>query len=171
MNELNSNQRLIYLQGLVGSGGSNRVGDSIRTQSLEFHVLATRNGTDGNVRVVIYRDSENQGATPSTGDLLQSTGTLVNMTSPINWVNHNPNGERNRFVILLDEVMSVSSSEPNVHHRVKLTQGVMKHARFRGTSSAMASSAEGALFIMVITDQAANQPLISWYSRIVFTDD
>jgi hypothetical protein len=154
-----------------GTDVTNRVGDSIRTQSLDFSLTVTRNGTDGCFRFVIFRDTENQGATPAVSDVLQSIGTNINMTVPINWFNKNTNDEKNRFVILADEVICISSNVPNVHLDLHFPSTEMRHIRFRGTTSGAASFAEGTLFVLWITDQTATQPLYSWYTRLTFTDD
>jgi len=138
---------------------------------LDYKLTCTRNGTDGCVRIIILRDTENQGATPAVTDVLQSVGTAINTVVPYNWFNKNPNAEKNRFVILFDEVICVSSNEPNVHIEAHFPQSEMRHVRFRGTTNGAASFGEGTLFHIAITDQAANQPLVTWYSRLSYTDD
>ncbi len=154
-----------------GTDINQRVGDSIRCQRLTHSLLCTRNGTDGCVRIIIFRDTENQGSTPSTTDVIEAVSGTLSIVSPYTWFNHNSNAQKNRFVILSDEVLTVSSSEPNTYTTVEFGQNSMKHTRFRGTTDGAASSAEGALFILVITDQAANQPKVTWYSRLTYTDD
>lgn len=154
-----------------GVGVGDRVGNSIRCQQLDFSILCVRNGTDGNVRCIIFRDSENQGTTPTTASIFQNTGTTLNIVSPINWLNKNANAEKNRYVILMDETFTVDANNTNVIGNMHFPQSSMKHARFRGSTNGAASAAEGALFICVITDQSANQPLVTWYSRVTYTDD
>jgi len=168
-----SSSGTIDLLTAIGQGTdiNQRVGDSIRCQKLTYSLLCTRNGTDGCVRAIIFRDTENQGSTPSATDLLEAVSGTLSIVTPYTWFNHNSNAQKNRFVILLDDVLTVSSSEPNAVISVKFSQNEMKHTRFRGTTDAASSSAEGALFLLIITDQAANQPKVTWYSRLTYTDD
>lgn len=154
-----------------GTDVSNRVGDSIRGQSLDFNLTVTRNGTDGNFRCIVFRDTENQGATPSVSDVLQTVGTAVNTVTPYNWFNKNLNSGKNRIVVLYDEVMSLEASDTNMTVKLHFPASEMKHIRYRGTTNGSASFAEGALFALFITDQSASQPLYTWYSRLTFTDD
>jgi hypothetical protein len=154
-----------------GTDFANRVGDSIRAQQLSFSITVTRNGTDGCFRFIIFRDTENQGATPAAADVISSVGTVSNIVSPYNWFNKNTNDGKNRIVILHDEVFVITANNTNVHRDLEFPSTEMKHIRFRGTASSAGSMAEGHLFALFITDQSANQPTYSWFSRLTFTDD
>ncbi len=139
---------------------------------MSIRFLTQRNGTDGCVRYILFRDTENQGSSPSLANILHyTTAGSSTLVSPYFWFNHNPNAEKNRIVILYDVVVCVSSNDPNVTFDLELTPSQLRHARFRDNTSTVSGAAEGAMFMLVITDQAANQPISSYISRISFTDD
>ncbi len=161
---------ITYVSGVAqGTDFNNRVGDSIKVQHITLTGYFTRAGTDGVARIILFRDTENQGASPVGSDLLNNTGSVNVVTSQINWFNHNPNAEKNRFVILFDEMVAITSNDTNVTFQYSAPSEI--HARYRGTGGTSASAAEGALFTCIVTDQAANFPTCTYSLQLTYTDD
>lgn len=143
---------------------SDRVGDSIKIQHIRYRLVITSDPTAivTTVRFLIVRDLENAGATPSTTDILES----ANVVAQPNFIN-----TRTRFSILVDEhiALDIDGISASVHAASMAHAG---HIRFRGTAGAAASQAQGALFFLVLSSQAALLlPTITFASRLEYTDD
>jgi len=152
----------------AGTDASDRIGDSIKVQSLTLRCIVQRAGADASLRIIILRDMENRQATPSGTDVLSLAGTAASVVSRYNYFNHNPNANPNRFVFLVDELISVSTNEPYVAYTVTVPG---KHVRFSGTGNTTGNAAEGAYFLFLFTDAAANQPTLNFCTELFYTDD
>ena len=150
-----------------GNNVSNRIGDSIRAQSLQvtfavsIHTSEPKNTV---VRFLLVKDWENAGATPAVTDIITANGSSVNMLSPVNWFN------RTRFTIVDDVLMDLDVGGENALVFRK-TYKVHNHLRYRGTAGTAADIAEGNYFILFISDEATNTPQIRFWSRLLYTDD
>lgn len=162
-----------YLSSVAqGTDASGRIGDSIKIRRIDITGTFVRNGTDAVVRVIVFRDTENQAATPSVADVLANTGSVLAPHSPPTWLNKNLNAEKNRFVFLYDEVLCLSTSQSNMLFEYSSPDTQDRHVRFRGTGNTAASAGEGALFMLRISDQVTtNLPQFTAVSRIHYTDD
>jgi hypothetical protein len=158
-----------YLMNVAqGVDYNQRVGNSIRVQHGYIRGIVNRTTADAVVRIIVLRDSENAGAAPAGSDVLTSTGTASCVVSPYLYSNRNMNSGRNRFSIVYDECLLVSTNLPQ---QAFFHEFGGKHVKFRGTTNGTASAGEGAYFMYVFTDAAANQPTINLYTELVFTDD
>ncbi len=147
-----------------GTDLSQRLGDSIKLQSIEFNYGVVLGTGDAFVRVMLVRDMENQGGTPTASEVLQVNATAKTVFSAPNYIN------RNRFSILYDETTTLTAlSDTRCSYKVHLP--IEKHVHYRGTTAAAASGAEGQLIWITTTDLNAGQPSIPVYFRLTFTDD
>jgi len=156
-----------YLSGLTqGTDISNRVGDSVKLQQLDFNFslnVTVGSTTQGFMRIVLFRDLENQGATPSGAGPLSSSGGSFWLAPP-DYIN------RNRYSILYDEaVLQLPPTYDGVCKRVSIPHN--GHVKYRGTGSTSASAAEGAIFLMIWASNTSNLPSIDYWFRMTFTDD
>jgi hypothetical protein len=144
---------------------NNRVGDSLKMQSLQLRYRVFRGGsaTTSVVRIMLIRDLDCQGATPTTAQILSAVGTSQAPTSPLNWLN------RKRFAVLYDNLTTVTSTDIGFTDSISMAHE--GHILFLGTTAAAASQGKGSLFVLAISDEATNYPSIAWQSRIIFTDD
>ncbi len=156
-----------------GADFNQRVGDSIRTQRLQFkaHVKMAAAATQTVVRVIIFRDHENTGtaAAPVGSDLLTRAGNPEVVCSPYNYFNY-PQGPMSpgRFTVLYDEAVTLSiTGEQNAYlnHDVPLSQ----HARYSGTAAA--NTREGALMVLFYCNEAVNTATADWCATLWYTDD
>jgi len=111
---------------------------------------------------------ENRQALPSGTDVLSLAGAATSVVSRYNYFNHNPNANPNRFVFLVDEVMCVSSNEPQIAYTVTVPG---KHVRYTGTGNTVGNAGEGAYFLYLFTDAAASHPTLNFCTELFYTDD
>lgn len=156
---------VVYVSALAqGLDISNRVGDSIRLQGLQyaFSISVSLLCTGPNwIRILLVRDLQNQGAAPVLTDVL--TG-LSSVALP-NYI------QSSRYNILYDETVAfVREVGPMVDIR-KGTIPLNGHVKYRSTSAAAASAAEGSLFLMAVSSLAVNNPSLDYCVRLTYTDD
>lgn len=145
---------------------TNRVGDSIKLQYVQFHYRIFKNptATQTVVRIILFRDNDCQGATPAIGDLLQATGTAVAPLTFRDFLN------RKRFAILHDKLSTVNSTGESTF-TVSFETAHEGHILFLGTAANAASQGKGSMFVAVVSDESLNTPTIAFQCRLVFTDD
>jgi hypothetical protein len=150
-----------------GTDLTNRVGDSIRMQHMEFKFSPTVSITAfaTSVRVLIIRDLENNGANPAMTDIFTGISTTQSPYLPLNFIN-----TRTRFSILYDEILCVSyggdATAACAYHSTH-----NGHIRFRGSSAAAGSLAQGSLFMVVLSNETTNVPSFKYQFRLEYTDD
>lgn len=155
-----------YLTGLVqGLDLNQRVGDSIKIQSLEFNATIYTGATvPCTCRVIIVRDMENGGAAIAGTDLLNNVGGAGAAVSLYNYINI-----QKRFHPVFDEIISLDATNSTQTLHFKMAHG--GHINFRDATAAVTNGAEGVLYMAVFTDVAATGPIIRSSHRILFTDD
>lgn len=146
---------------------NNRIGDSIKMQNIQFRYRVFRGigATTSVVRIMLVRDLDCQGATPTVGSIIENgtLGTAQAPTSPIRFLN------RKRFAVLYDNLTVVTTTDIGFSDTISMAHE--GHILFLGTTAAAASQGKGSLFVLVVSDEAANTPSIAFQTRIVFTDD
>jgi hypothetical protein len=156
---------VLYASALTqGVDVSNRVGDSIRLQGLSYAFRVTGDPTAAvysSVRLLIVRDNENVGATPAVTDILVSQS----VTSSLNWFT------TSRFNVLLDEVVGFVANTGSLTDFRRGTISQHGHVKFRGTSNAVGSAAEGSIFILAFSNVVALPPSLLLDFRVTYTDD
>lgn len=149
-----------------GSNYTDRVGDSIRLQSLEFRARLFQNtsATQTVARIIIFRDLDGTATAPTKADVLDAFGTSADVCAQYNWLN------RDRFSILYDEFQSFSSTGTTTDTMYFRTthEG---HVKYLGTTATAASNGKGSIYVMFISDEATNVPTVTWNSRVSFTDN
>ncbi len=151
-----------------GLDNSDRVGVSIKTQSMRCKFWVKMNGSATNtiVRCLIVRDWNNTGAAPTSGDILNIPGAGQACTAQYNFINT----QKPRFAILYDEVVLLNTAS-NMAAFLEFDCQLGQHAHFRGTTSAVTSAAEGSLWFMLVSNEATNTPTYDYDTRVFFTDD
>lgn len=154
-----------YVSAIVqGLDVNQRVGDSIKLQGIELNYGITASGADAFVRVLLVRDMENAGSTPTVANILEVNATAKTVFSAKNFLN------RNRFSVLYDETTALTAlSDTRCSYTVTIP--IEKHVKYRGTTAAGGSAAEGSIYWLAITDLTTLQPSIPVYMRMMFTDD
>ena len=152
----------------IGTGPSQRIGDSAKLQRLQITWTASINSAETIntvVRCIIFKDHENQGAIPAVNDVLETSGASPAMLSAVDYVN-----SRERFTILADDIYQLSKNGSEaVVRRVDVSPS--NHVRWRASAGAATDLAEGHVFVLFISDEVTNNPTVRLYSRVVYTDD
>jgi hypothetical protein len=145
-----------------GSDYNNRDGLSILTQRLDMAFYFTNNSSSNStfLRLMIFRDNDQRGTDPAVAEVLQ-TNTVI---SPM------LNYTEKRFDVLHDSLHSMSIGGANCGTQ-KVGLKLYKHIYYSSTSGADASNFEGALYYLIISDQATNTPTVTFHSRLQFTDN
>lgn len=162
---ISSTPSLVILNPLTtGDTMSTRDGQSIKMISHRFSFTATINaaGTAANVRIIILRDKQANGAAPAAGDVLQSS---TNLTSPLNL----SNGKR--FKIYRDMQCSLSLNG-NETYNMQIYYKMAAHTRFNtGNAGTAADIQTNTLYLLYMSDVGANYPTLTYYSRVRFIDN
>lgn len=160
-----------------GTSDITRVGNSVLSKSIQGKGLVYWNTAASGpevLRVMVFRDAENtDGTPPAISEVLEETSSPAVMSSPLNIRN------TQRFHIIFDKNYILDQYHPMFKFKFFNQFPVLKdkmgrrikgiHAKYNaGTTSAWA---EGALWIMVVSNAATNGPGISWYTRYRFIDN
>jgi len=153
-----------------GTDVSQRTGDSLKTQYIEFkaHLLINNSATRTMYRVIVFRDLENTGSVPVGTDLLKQAGTGNAPTSPFTYANLTRGDVPNRFTILLDEIgtLCINGQENAV---LDFASHLTQHVRYSSTGAG--NVREGALFVAFFSNESTNTPTVDWDIRLFYTDD
>jgi len=152
-----------------GLQSTNRVGDSVRIQHLEVRGRININpaATNTPVRVIVYRDLDGYGTSPTTADVLENVSAGQTPFSPYKFQ------KMKRFSILFDETFVLQSilaagSSSCTFFFSTAHQG---HVLYLGTTAAAASDGKGSVYVLVVSDDNVNAPTATFTSRMMFTDD
>lgn len=148
-----------------GTEYNQRVGRSIKLKSvlvrmtLQINAAAT---VPCRGRVMLFIDTQNLGAIPSTTDVLNTADTL----SPLDI-----NGTAgNRFKVLYDRTYTFTVGN-NTACAPKVYKKLHNHAKFKGSTGNDSDCLEGQVYLLFITDVATNVPTYSYNSRVRFLDN
>ncbi len=157
---------VVLLSGLAtGITGSTREGNAVSFKSLSFKYFITNNTTSGEsiCRIMIVQDNQVNGALFTIGDLLEDTGINANIVSPSNLDNSR------RFRILYNKVI-VTTEEVNTFAYRELYKKMNMYARYSGAGSDITGVESKGLFLVLLSNQATNQPSIEYQCRLRFSD-
>ncbi len=159
---------LLNPMNLIGTGdtGTTREGNVISLTSWRIDYAIRMNLSDDfvNVRVMVVVDNQCDGAAPAIGDILQTVAAEKIIYSPPNL-----DGAL-RYKFLYDKVHSFNAgARPNgvFHGRGKLRP--MK-IRYSGTSATITNVLTKCMFLIHVSDENTNPPVISYFGRVRFQD-
>lgn len=153
-----------------GNDYTNRQGDSIRVQSIDFIGTLYRNTSstaNESYRVLIIRDLMNMGADPTVSDILETVGTQYAPFQHADMLN----GQwyNKRYTILFDQLFTLDTYHPT--HTVRFHSDHPCHVAFKGTGSTTASAGAGAYFLVTVTSASVNVSNMDFSCRVIFTDN
>ncbi len=158
---------LALINGLSqGTTSTTRLGDTIRTTSIELNLrcaIATTS-TTGYVlfRFIIIRDLQPNGANFTAGQLLN---TPTNVLSPLTM------STCKRFVWIDDQIITLDLNGPEAytHRRV---YNIDFHPEYGlGNAGTIADISKEALYLCFLSDDNVNQPSYSYWARLHFIDN
>lgn len=143
-----------------GDAYNNREGNSVKAKSLFYRQTTVLNTSAEQtfVRVVIFKDMEQNGTSPTAAQLLESSGNYI---SPLNHVNGT------RFKILRDHIVNVTKTLNAKQYETYIR--LSNHIKF--SDSASTDTKEGNIYLLLLSDQATNTPTIDFNSRLRYVDN
>lgn len=156
---------LVLLNGLqLGDTSTTREGQTIKMFSVQLKLVGTINSaaTTTNVRVIIFRDKQPNGAAPTAANILaNSTG----INSPLNIT------YGRRFLVYCDKqrTLSINGTEGMkmwIYKRLKF------HTQYTtGNVGDITDISTNSLYALIMSDQATNTPSVAYYFRIRWIDN
>lgn len=149
-----------------GDDVNNRSGNSVLAKSFRFSYDITQNTAAGQTsqmaRVLIVSDKLQTGTAPTPAQILQTLGNANAVNSPIN-VDALP-----RFSVLYDRRHSLESNGDIRQHGM-----CRKHfsKRISYTGAATTDTYKNNIYLLVLSDVAANDPLMNYSSRVGYLDN
>lgn len=139
-----------------------RIGDSVKTGHVELRITfetSTAQVAGTAVRMILFRGKKENQVLYTSADILDASG----IRSPYNFT------ERNRFTVLKD--VTFTMDDLTVGGKNKNSMVLFKKLVGKITFGAGNSNYEnGGVYLLFITDVAANQPNYKIHSRVTFTD-
>jgi hypothetical protein len=153
-----------------GLTSTDRVGDSIKLQTIELRLLLAASATSTNtiVRVIMFRDLDGAGTAPTPANVLETVGSSHAPLSPYKF------NRRDRFGLLFDEVVTLQSVLATGLSSTVIAWKVPHegHVKYLGTTAASASDGKGSVYLLLVSDlTASNLPTFRSYARLEYTDD
>jgi len=167
-----SNGTISYLSGVdQGDSTITREGNSIKVQKFRLRFFLKHNTsvtTATKHRILVVRDLQNQGATITANDVLETVGTSNAPNAFIDFTNGPL--QNKRFAVVYDR-----SFVTDPYHLGRMEDDVNAHdvhVYFRGTDATVASAGNGAYFLVAVcSDSGANLPTLIYNTRFEFTDN
>lgn len=149
-----------------GTDYTNRIGDSIKLQKIEFKAALVKSNSSitTTCRCIIFRDLDNYGTAPTISDVLDAGAAGGNVLAQYNWLN------RERFSILYDEMFTLDQVA-NPGEMIGWKAAHEGHVKYVGTAAAAASNGKGSIYILMVSDEATNTPTYRHSTRLTFTDN
>lgn len=152
-----------------GDTATNRNGNSILAKSLALTYMAYPGSTQTvtkEIRVVLVRGLDENGATPIGSDILLHAGSAYAITS------HRKLDNTTDYKVIYDKVHSVMTNSANNDHLVtkKLFLKFNNHIKYTLGAD---TTEKGGLFLFVFTDSAAStaNPTIQFQARLRYIDN
>jgi hypothetical protein len=161
-----STPTVTYMSGIIqGAAQSQRLGNSLKLQSVEIHASVQLNplATNSAYRMALVRDNKCLGAAPAATDVFASftygwlTPTAI------------PDAETSRFGILFDSAGVLSSAVQSDFQVRNLKHD--GHIKYQGGSVNVSDALAGSLFLITYSAENTNKPTFAMYLRLAYTDD
>lgn len=149
-----------------GDDVDGRQGNSILGRSLWIQLLFNANATSTSsyIRMIVYRDKMNQGATPLATEVL--TPALVSSANaPLAPLNVD---QTSRFQIMYDKRFIVSSDSKDMVKVAKYLN-FQNHVKFTGTAGT--DEFQNHLYILLISNEQTNTPTVGGVIRFGYYDN
>lgn len=148
-----------------GSDLSNRDGDMILINEL-WMIFQARNADNTflgcSIRSIVFADNMNNGTAVAVTDVLQTAGT----TSWYNLINQ----QKNRFKIYYDHTFDCTGQTSNSHQTVHLKFNINRKCFYSADGDIAGANGKGALFLLVISDNADADFLYKFTWGMKYTD-
>lgn len=157
-----------------GDDDGQRTGNQVRIRSLLFNFYARGNAqnTSNAIRAIVFIDKQNTGTTPTTSDILQFSGNIGAVISPLN-VDHTT-----RYKIIYDRRFTFSH-QTNYTAATSATSGVGAVIKswykkmfmpVRWTGPSATDTYTNNIYVLFVSDVGANDPDVTWGVRLGYDD-
>lgn len=158
-----------WLTGITtGTGANQRTGQTVKLDSMSFRWIAYRNTTDTSagqtVRIMLFIDNQPLQVLPIPAFVLTDVSAPY---GPISYLNMDSRG---RYHVIYDKTILLSLTGDSIkagEHNEKMTH----HLVWDVAGDLQADALGGHIYALVICDDAANTPLVTFSSRIRFYDN
>ncbi len=155
---------LVLLNGCAtGDTATTRTGQSIKMDRTDLRFQCSVNATSiiNYVRIIAVVDRQPNAAAMTAADLLVSNTPY----SPYTF------GSQQRFVPLYDETFALSTYGPGALTRV-VSLATNQHVTFNTVNGGtIADIVSNSVYLLFLSDQVANPPALTYYSRLWFVDN
>ncbi len=147
-----------------GDGTSNRQGNKIRAKQLlvQGKIRLHPSATDSHVRMVLVRDNNGSTTQPTIAQLYGSATNFFNNLLKVGDPQTN-----SRFSVLWDKLVLLNSDTPTkgVHYTMPLDH----HIYYSGTAGS--DEGKGNIYLMIASNEATNDPIVSILCQVVYIDN
>jgi hypothetical protein len=161
---MTSTPTFVLLNGMaIGDTSITRTGQSIKMDRLDLRFYMTGNITAVQTvsRIIVVLDKQCNGAIFSATSLLNAATAVSPYTV----------GGQNRFVILYDQTYALSTAGP-LNMVQCLTLPANQHVEYNtGTAGDITDINTNSLYLLFLSDQATNVPILTAYLRLWFIDN
>lgn len=163
---INSTGSVTWVTNSLAQGDqvANRTGNSILLKSVFLRGTAnmSSSATTTTMRLIFFLDKENDGATPAVTDVLQTADVKSNYN-----LLHSK-----RFVMLYDRLHVFDAVVgPRLKPFKLMLKPPMTHLKFGGTSGNIADARENHIFLLAVSNEATNVPVLPLEARIKWFDN
>lgn len=155
----------ILMNGIAqGTNDNERIGNTMRIKSVEYRIIVQHNigATDQTYfRCILFVDLESDGADPTLAEVLQNT--TVPIVSPRNLNN------RNKYLILKDQVLKLNDDNPNGY--IEVYKKLNLKTTYDAAGATIAAIANHPIYLLVLSNHPSNGPTMNSYSRIRYVDN
>lgn len=159
---------VLYITNIAqGNNEINRTGKRITLHSVLVRISVFPNSTNpagNNLRFMIVQDRNNVGSTPGVSDVLQQLSSTAPLLSTATM----------RFRVICDRLYSVIAGQvvnDKLYCKLEYRRNILNPIQYTGTADTDGSAGSGALFIMMVSDEATNGPVVHVNARTRFKDD
>ncbi len=154
-----------------GNTDATRNGNQITLKKLEMRlqlILASA-ASSSQIRVMIVKDKQTNGAGISVDKLLESVANLQSLISPLESDN------LKRFAILYDRVHvlnrpGISAVQSNVKYVSKFKKLNMR-IQYNGTGTTITALNSNSLSLLFISNEPTNEPTVDFFVRLSYIDN
>ncbi len=147
---------------ITGDSYVNRDGLSVIQKSIELkgNVTVDASGVATIVRLILFSDHDNNGIPPAVTDVLKA-GTVNSYRTAF------PDTLA-RYKFLMDRKIHLSNTGPE-SRSIDFYKKLSGVQRYRGTTDADTSAGQGSLWLMYMSNEGTNLPVVTLESRFRFT--
>lgn len=159
---------VIYLTGIAqGDADNTRDGDSIKATGMSLNMTLTQNAaaTETFVRIMLIRDNDFAGTnTPVIG----GAGGVLDTTDDFRAMKNLD--QTRRYHVLYDKMHIIHSVNGRTKY-IKIFKKMSHHVRYVDTGAGSGSGGNGALWLMIITNEDTNLPNVNYQMRLRYLDN